>query len=196
MAEGRYIVMPRYILSDVDDTKLKWKDKFAEYLGTRDVGNGDFDQHASIEAWLGFSREAVVDLVYAFQHSRHFGQLEPVEGAVEAVRELVDAGYRFIDITACGRDERLLEARRRNLLEVFGDVVDEIHLVDVHETKMQYLKLYEPTWWVENDPRHAVAGTTAGHRSILIETGDNRTFRHPQVTMLPTWAAIRDTILA
>jgi hypothetical protein len=182
------------ILTDVDDTCLKFADELQDYAAK--VGwstNGTLRDIYDLATFFGTTREIAVDMLHDFIRIR--GHEQPAERCAKTViPELYDAGYDFVAVTACGLDPVFRLKRTRNLEKEFGFRFQDVHVVDLKAEKTPILSLYEPAIWVEDHFGHACAGAELGHRTFLLDRAYNRGQEHPLVTRVPDWHAIADVL--
>jgi hypothetical protein len=180
------------ILTDVDDTCLRFADELERYAG--DMGWPVFGRLRDIydlATFFGTTREEAVDKLHDFIRIR--GHEQPPEScAAEVIPNLRAKGYDFVAVTACGLDPVFRLKRVRNLEHAFGFRFEDVHVVDLRAEKTPILSLYEPAVWVEDHFGHAVAGAELGHRTFLLDRQYNRGQEHPLVTRVPDWHAIAE----
>jgi hypothetical protein len=129
-----------------------------------------------MRVWTGLSREGVRELVNAFngEEGTGFEALPPMPGAVEGVRRLLGAGYRLRILSSADSGGAAARSRNGNVLDVFGDVFEEVILIGLGESKLDLLRRFEPGDWVDDHVPNAVAGLEAGHRAHVIRQSHNR----------------------
>lgn len=190
--------MEKLILTDVDGVLLWWSRAFEVFVVEElkwDIPTRLEDFYI-IEDWLDIHPDEANDLVRKFHETTHMSCIPPMPGVQENIQKLVEHGYRFVAITACGASDLTYRMRLQNLSECFGDIFDAIHMVGVHESKAIWLSKYEPTIYVEDTARHANTAAEIGHTAFLINYPHNRKNEtHPDVRRVPGWGEIVNSII-
>lgn len=193
------IAPARNLLLDCDGVLLDWTAGFRDYaqavLGKHidPAGPNDFD----LRGWLGCSSEKLQDMIAGFNggDAGHFGRLEPMPGAIEAVRAAQAQGRTLSIITACSTAPRVKALREQNLQDVFGDAFEVIHMIDLSASKQELLSSFENVSWVEDKAENALIGAELGHKSYLIRSSHNlkheAALSHPNLTWVDGWDCIR-----
>lgn len=163
--------MTRTILLDCDDVLLNWVSGFAKWA-TLTLGRPITGEPGSwhMGEWLGTSDNQAFDMISQFNGMDFFGELEAVEGAVDAISRLKNSPkYRLHVVTSCSSDQRTVAMRRANLEAVFGtDIFDSIHCLDLGESKIKILQAWKPgAVWIEDNYKNALLGLDAGHRVLI-----------------------------
>lgn len=155
-------------------------------------GPDDFN----LSNWLGVTEEEVGSMIGEFNSGvgGHFSKLPPVDGAVAALQAAHAQGRIISMITACSTSQIAISMREQNLLDVFGDIFQEIHFVDLKASKRPQLELYKDVVWVEDKWQNALLGAEIGHKSYLIRESHNvekeATVQHANLTWVDGWAEI------
>jgi FMN phosphatase YigB (HAD superfamily) len=188
------------ILLDCDDVILNWINKFKDFA-VNDCGFSpvtDLPETWELNRWLNCNKdEAYAAVSYFNEKSPKFGSLEPYPGAVNAIEEFIEDGFRISIITSCSNDENCVSRRKENLKNVFGDVFEDIHCLPLGVKKSDYLKKYENAFWVEDNYHNAVMGLEHGHHSIVLRRSHNLGFEkvsHPDVVWKNTWNETKEHI--
>ena len=165
----------KLILTDADGVLFDWVTGFNKWMETKGfnpVPNSHY--HYTIGKWYNISEERASELVTTYNSSAAIGFLPPYLDSVKYVKKLNEIfGYKFVVITAMGQDEYAAKLRRMNLDAVFGDVFEDLIIVDLLASKQKVLERYEPMIWLEDKPSNAEEGRIAGHRTFLFEHGHN-----------------------
>lgn len=183
------------ILTDIDDTILRFGDGFqawAEAKGLTAVAR--LRDSASIQECFNISRATTDDLVIEYSLSHSFRELEPEPCALVILPELHTMGYDFVAISSCVDGPVVTEHRIHNLEEVFGFEFKAIHLTGLLKPKVDFLKSYEASYWVEDNAGHAVVGAEMGHKTFLLDRTYNASLQHPLVTRVKDWHEIATVI--
>ncbi|MCW3783585.1 5' nucleotidase, NT5C type [Defluviimonas salinarum] len=168
------------VLLDCDEVLLNWTGAFGCWV-RRDLGialNGDEPLDFGMKLWFPEAhRERIWDYVMTFNTDPGLGfrTLEPLPGAVEAVRALRESGHRIRVITACSTEAPIMASRLDNLAAVFGpDAFEDVDFVRMSDSKAEKLSRHPPSVWIDDRPGHVIAGVEAGHYGIVMEQATNR----------------------
>jgi hypothetical protein len=166
----------KLILTDIDDTVLKFGDKFQSWCVSKGLPTfGNLRDLCSIEEFLQIEREIATDLVIEFSSSPdQMPFLEPEECALEFVPKLYAEGWQFTAISSCLDTPEVVVWRRENLERVFGIPFVDVHCTGLLKPKHDYLSRYDSTVWVEDNAFHATVGAGMGHRTFLLDRQYNR----------------------
>jgi len=86
---------------DVDDVAL---DLMGEWLRRYNADHNDFLTKNDIKTWDIFNHVKCGHKIYDYlKHSDLYDNIQPVEGAVEAIKALRDIGDRIVYVTSCVR---------------------------------------------------------------------------------------------
>lgn len=183
--------MSRLILTDVDDTVLRFVDPFQDWVaGKGFYVSNRWRETYNIADMIGLSsREDITALINGFVRESN-GRQPPEECAAEVIPRLRKKGYRFIAITACGEDPTFRIQRAENLAEAFGFEWDDLHMVPQLGCKRKHLERYEGAVWVEDNWGHAVAGADIGHDTFIVTRPHNAAFNDPRITRVTCWRQI------
>ena len=176
----------RILLVDVDGTLLNWNLPFNEFMTRKGFPQlPDTDWYYSIASRHGCSPQQAQEFVNEFNSSSHIRTMKPLADSVEYVGKLHDLGFRFIAITNIGDAPETYVNRKYNLVNVFGDVFDELICLPSGSDKQTVLKRWENTgyFWIEDHMRNAEAGYEVGLKPILIEHPYNS---HYKTDLFPT----------
>jgi hypothetical protein len=186
----------RYLLADIDDTVLEFAKCFQDWAVARGhPANGNVRENGDIGRVFGIDDQACWNLIEEFYADPSFGELTPEPDALEILPVLHEFGCEFVAITACDDSPQVVEKRRRNLRNAFGFEWQEVHCTGLGNGKETFLKSYEPTVFVEDNFKHAVAGSAIGHQSFLLDRPYNRELNHPHVIRVKGWHDIARSLL-
>lgn len=109
-----------------------------------------------------------------------------------AIKHLSDNGWKFIAITAIGRSEKARRNRQICLDNLYGKYTfSDVLTVDPFDSKLDVLKTFSPTVWVDDTPRHVTDGIEAGHLSFHLQReGDIRRCHSPDAVIVKDWHEI------
>jgi hypothetical protein len=164
------------ILTDIDDTVLKFGDKFQDWCEAKGLPTfGRLRDLCTIETFLNCDRDRATELVIEFSTCRDtMPYLEPEEDALEVLPKLYAEGFRFVAISACVDTPEVADMRLENLERSFGFPWEVIHCVGLLKPKVQTLMQYDSTVWVEDNVWHAHTGAGIGHQTFLLDRPYNR----------------------
>lgn len=169
----------KVILTDVDGVLLNFQHTISEFMAA------EKNIHISDEQWnksywlheiLESEPEKDKDIFVELMHSDYFRRVPAKECAKRTLQNLAKDGWRFIAITAAGQghpDQNMHKVRQNrmdNLETHFGNIFDDLHIMNFFDCKRDFLRLYDPTWWVEDSVTNALVGHEVGHRSVIMET--------------------------
>jgi hypothetical protein len=166
------------VLLDCDDVLLDIIPGFRPFAETRlgrrlSPGPSSFD----LSTWLSIPREQTHDLIQAFNETEGSGfeVLDPIPGAVEAVRWMRAQGLELHVVTSCSALPAVRDRRFGNLEAVFGaGSFADLVCLDLGQPKFDALARHPRSLWIDDLPKNVVAGHRAGHLSCLIEGHHNR----------------------
>jgi len=188
--------MTKLILTDIDGVMLDWETGFHDWMESKGfVRNAiaSYDMHVVYNQ----RKEHVKELVREYNNSAWMCCLNPLRDAVEGVKMLASAGYRFGAITSLSLDPYAGQLRKENLIKHFGDVFDFVTCLDTGADKDEALAPYKDSgmWWLEDKPENARLGADLGLKSILVRHQHNANFEYDGVTQVDNWAQIYNTII-
>lgn len=173
----------QYVLLDADGVLLDWELGLKQFMQSHPVHShtDTINEHAyDLASRYNMSVSDVNDLVQEFHTSTSFEHLQPLLGAVSAVKHLAE-WFPLVVITACGTHPHTAHMRRKNLAHVFGDVFEDVWLTDTFEQKNKYLAQYAPSYWVEDHGGNAELGLKFGHTCMLVDAPHNQESVNPSV---------------
>ncbi len=185
------------ILFDCDDILLNWLEGFMRHLEIEHgiTGLKEEDHTWHMGDWTGLGDKLTFQEIVRFnEESEHFAELKPIPGAVEAIQEFHRMGLRMSVITSCSEKAECIDRRQRNLMNVFGDVFDDIHCVPIETTKESYLKKYEPSFWFEDNVKNAIMGHSIGHKAVIRKLPHNLPKLNdtpPGISWVDSWTQFR-----
>ena len=156
---------------DCDDVLLDWIGGFKTFmLNTHGIVPATPEPDSwDMNHWVG---QPALPLIKEFNESEAFGRLSPLPGAVDAVRS-IKGGVAVV--SSCGVSGGPVEFRRReNLISQFGPRFWKIVCIPLGSEKSAVLDKFEPSVWVEDNYKHALAGVFAGHDTWIIRRPHNQ----------------------
>ena len=164
----------KFIYADCDETTVQWAPLFQSWIEAKGYHTtGILRETHSVENLIGVDSDEADRLVYEFNMSGALQFQIPEPDALEVLPALYRDGWQFAAITACGAASRLRNQRKDTLEAIFG-FPWEVYTVDLHASKLDFLKSFEPAIWVEDNKKHAEDGASIGHRSFLIDRHYNQ----------------------
>lgn len=189
------IIKSKIILVDCDGVLLYWLDAFNRFMAHQGFFTTN-PGHFTLPEHYGLSENDMNDYINRFNMGHwEFGTLPPYADAQYGVKSLHDMGYKFVVITSCSTHPQAIALRKANLYHHFGDVFDSVHCIDLHDTKKTHLAEYEPTYWIEDNPKNAEDGLIYNHNCILMLHSWNKNFKNNKIKIVSNWAEIVEYII-
>lgn len=187
------------IVTDVDGVILDWETAFHNWMmdeGHQAVSGTEHEW--GMHRRFNIERSTATNMVRQFNESAAIGFLKPHKDAVKYINQLAEEGYRFVMLTAFGKDKYAKELRRMNLENLLGQDVDfDLICVDVAERKDKVLgelaEEYTGSYWIEDNPRNAKDGGDVGFMPILMDHPYNRNYEGP-IPRVNNWQEIYEII--
>lgn len=166
----------KIILTDADGVLVYWFggfEKFMESKGHKLIPGTD--HHYSMSARYDINDDEAHDLINEFNESPFIATLDPYEDAVEYVRKLADAGFKFVCITSLSSNPTAAKYRKENLEKLFGDMFIELICLSTGSSKRNALIPWEGSdfFWIEDHIKNAEAGHQMGLKTVLIQQEHN-----------------------
>ena len=167
--------MRRLILTDVDGVLLDWLtgfDRFMSAVGYPAIA----DEHMyALARRHNIDQLEVYRLAKEFNTSEAIAELQPLNGAVEYVRQLREQGFGFIAVTSLSDHPDAYNYRMRNLRHLFDDAIEELVCLDTGAPKTDILKRWEGSglFWLEDHVKNALDGADLGLKSVLVSASHN-----------------------
>ena len=147
----------KWFLVDVDEVLLEWTSAFLQSTtnAAKPPLRSPFD----------------IDLVASFNQSNFFGNLQPLDKAVDSLWKIRESGYVLVAVSACGDGNISVQLRTRNLMEKFGDIFAEIICLPLGATKVPVISSFptKTTIFVDDVKRHVDEAFDAGYNAILLD---------------------------
>ena len=182
------------ILTDLDNTLFDFAPHFedwAERAGYR-IKRGMINQTYDF-ADMFLDEIDFEEMLQPFFHCDHtMASFPALADTVEPVKRLREQGYEFVGITACSPRDGLPQVRHQNLKCLFGFDFEEVFVTGYDVPKSEVLKNYEPTFWVEDNLKHAHEGAALGHTVFLIDHEYNQ--GDGPFTRVKNWLEIEERI--
>ena len=181
------------IILDVDEVLLKWVEGFSDFLykyyGVETKG---VPETWEIAPWLGCSKETAQEFIRGFnEESDEFSELRPFLGSQDALNDLMRSGYKLYCVTAACNGTESKRSRVFNLLDVFGNVFEDVYFVPRGGSKKAVLRLFpKGSYYVEDYPYHLEEAAEIGLKSIMYIRPHNQGIVVKRAAMIDTWEEI------
>ena len=186
----------RLILTDCDGTIVDWNKAFEDFMHRKGYPKiPGTDQDYSIVVRHNVSDQQTKEFVTEFNESSQISTLEPFADSVEYIKKLSNKGFRFIAVTSVSDLPQVKHYRTQNLKNLFGDIFDEIHCLEMGACKSNILLKWANTgyFWIEDHKIQAESGRIAGLQPILINHPYNSDYTDalfPKVSCTTPWKEI------
>lgn len=164
----------KIIILDCDGVLLNWRDTYVDWLakfgliGEEDKASYHFKDAITVP---GDPEYKLKDGQFADALSEIFNQtyllskLPPNPGAIQAIRELSEAGYVLKVVSSYTTQFEAMKSREYNLKSVFGNVFQEITSLPLHASKEEYLsKQDKNAYFVEDSLGNLLSAEKVGFR--------------------------------
>jgi len=197
--------MREAIVLDVDQVLLDHLTRLREWV------NENYDKQIvglpdkwDASDWLQVdSYDEMKDLFREFSQDFEFGTLEAMPGAKLMLDEFLREGYSLICLTACGCSEITEALRKANRMHCFGNIFDEIHFVDIDDSKVEKMldiqDQYDVVAFIDDKPENIedVLFGTDVQNCILMDALHNREWQKNttlDIKCAPDWYACKHLI--
>lgn len=170
------------VILDCDEILLNHLGGFKKYVQKYyDIQTVGEPQQYNLQDWLCCDAEQVMDLLKNFNfYSYEFGLLEPMdEFVVDRMKQLRSRypDVAFIVVTKSGTFGHGEVLRKVNLINVFGDIFDDIIILENYQTKRgTYLKLqnqYDVVTVVDDHLVNIDVAQQVGLDTVVLECSHN-----------------------
>lgn len=194
----------KIILTDIDGVVLDFTQGFYSFLEDTQNIVIPHEQRANFAIYkqLGWTREQDQHVMTDYAHSDYFKKIPAKECARDVLQDMRKDGWRFIAITACltGLERQCYKTTYQNRLDNleahFGNVFEDLHLSTWDGGKGEHLGRYDPAYWVDDRPHHALEGQKFGHQSFIMHTLDfDEKDNTAKLPVVHSWHEIRAHIL-
>jgi len=194
----------KLIITDCDGVLLNWEDHFHAYMQSNghERAYDDSNSYWKEAEYSHLSQDEARKMIYHFNTSSWMIDVPPLRDARVGVAQLVDAGYRFIAITAMGLDPYARQVREINLERTFGyNTFEDVIVTDMYDPNSKRAALLR--WgvmgrvWIEDKPSNAVLGSTMGYNTYLMSHRYNEEFDEDEhgIERVNSWADICTNVL-
>lgn len=188
--------MKKNFLVDSDEVLLDWITAFVEYAEVRLNKKLTYrPEFYDFDKFLNIPYNQAIELFYEFNyHSEKFETLKPMLYSKKYLPKIKDMGFEISVISAAGNHPNVYKRRKHNLITEFGDIFKDIICCD--GDKESHLKLYEPSYWVEDKLSNAILGHKLNHKTFIIRHSYNVKFEpnHPELFWVDDWSDIYDFV--
>jgi len=193
--------MKKHILTDVDGVLLRWEDGFDNFMSENGHNRlpGTETLYNMTDRY-GLPSKDIVSYINYYNQSDKIANLLPFADSVEYVTKLANQGFRFTAITSLSDHPNSKKYRTQNLLNLFGDVFDDVICLAMNSSKAHVLMEWADTgyFWVEDHMRQAEAGYEAGLKTVLINHPYNTHYKtdlFPTVSYETPWKEIYEMVI-
>lgn len=190
------------ILTDVDGVLLNYEQGFRPWV--LEKYGYKYRPEAATDYRMGprygISESQVLPLIQEFNETQaQF--LKPWADAVPVVSEIAqEFDARFIAITSFGIEPKSVRLRQNLLINLFGDIFDDVICVPLGTSKKETLAKWANSklYWIEDYPNNAVDGEKLGLTSLLVNHNYNILFPATlnKIKRVGNWKEIKDFIKA
>lgn len=181
-------------LMDVDGVALMWVEYFGQYAQSQ--GHKlvmDLPTTWEMTEWFNADHTEIRRLIKDMNGSELFEAIPAFEDA-KRVLPLIAEKYDLVAITCCSNDP-LTIARRKKNLELLNVKFKDVHCLNFTDSKLDLLKEYPSSFWVEDRFEGAKSGVEAGHTSFLINRTYNQNENHDRIIRVNGWEEILNKVM-
>lgn len=181
---------------DIDDTLLHAFEDFLAFYNEMNKTNYKKEENYAdkkFHEFLGITKEELIRWYKEYdKHERSF-LLEPIEGAREVLRELVDK-HEFVLITA--RHEGLSEKTYKVVNKHYSDFNFKIifNKIGIKLNKGEICVQEGVQLMIDDDIDNAINCANKGVRVLLLDKPWNRRGEHKEITRVYNWGEILEEI--
>lgn len=193
------------ILTDVDGVLLNFVKGFAEFLKSKSLFKEELDSEIQGNKYFDLKDLIILDcpiecesLINEFYSSEYVGQLKEQQEGLRNIIKSLSNEFNLICITCIGTSDHLKEQRRINLINVFGDHFEEIHCINLNDSKEEFIfdlsKRYNVFTYIDDRLKHINESINAGIKPILFTQGHKHTENSDDFHIMDCWHQIHDFI--
>lgn len=178
----------KFLLVDIDGVVLDWIGGIIAHLDRQGIETTTkYPRRWKLDHWI--EGHDYMKLLREFNDSEHFERLECLDDSLKYLKKL-NAEFEIVAITSCGSGT-IKERRIKNLREIFGDdFFFDVHVLDLHESKAEYLERYPKGIWIEDNFENALLGLEFGHTTLIYAQPYNIGLNHPKIRRVGSWKEI------
>lgn len=192
----------RIILTDCDGVLLDWRTGFLNWLPDHvsdSIQAGAMEEENFNDAF-DYDQQHIDNLAVEFNRSPAIANLPAWKDAQEYVPKLADLGFRFRACTAMGKHELSQQFREYNLYKLYGNIFDEVNLVEVGGSKGPWLSQFKDSelFWLEDHVNNARTGHALGLKPIVVADSSNSSYTNlelPRTSEETPWRDIYHAVL-
>lgn len=195
----------KLILTDIDECVVRYHESFEIWVRNNPVllrrlgvwmppENSHLHLKQDMEEWLEVDNSKVSILIDLFARSESFRNIPPGWESDIYIPLLSERGFKFVAITSAGSSSIIKESRIQNLETYFPDMFTAVHCIDWEDSKENYLKLYQPTWWIEDRIPNAEMGLKYCHKPFIIDNTHNHGKLPEGMKRVTSWKGIYECI--
>ena len=184
------------IVTDVDGVLLDWESSFTLWMlkkGFRVVDSRSY--YTSTK--FGLTKKASKSLVCEFNESYNVLNIPSLRDSIKYVKRLAEEGCRFDVITSMSDSRSAGLLRENNLIELFGNIFDDIQILSCGADKRNALKKYKGSGiiWIEDKIENSEVGYKMGMRSVLMKHSYNEDYSGP-IKLVNNWREIYELFVS
>lgn len=163
----------KVILVDVDGVLCDWEFAFEQWIRKNTHLRRRYTDKYDITTAYDIDRQRMDNYIQEFNSTDNIEFLPPFRDAIYYVKMLHEKyGMIFHAITLLGTEQKQMDRRFKNLVDLFGSTVfTDISCLPPHNDKRTILSLYEQSecFYVEDNVDHARTGLELGLESIIMK---------------------------
>lgn len=172
------------LLSDVDGVAIDWLQGYINF-------NAEHGHYALHNQPSDFAMRDIFptlekpwERIMEYQNSHHYTNLKAYDDTKQAYSKIHELGAKIIFISSCGTTDFIKKARIDTLNRELEGKFDDIIMLEIGASKLDVLKKFPSSVWIEDQMKFAIEGAIAGHRSFLRNMPYNKMDSHPKVNRL------------
>lgn len=166
-------------LTDIDGVLVDWGHAFEKWIVEERLGyhpspDKTIAQVYNLFEWIfpngdDASKVLARSIIDEFQASEHAARIPAYADALEYLPKIAALGYHFSAISTAGIGPGIPERRLELLNHHFPGLFAAIHILPPVVAKRVALKLYSPTYWVDDHINHVKHARELGHFAFHLE---------------------------
>lgn len=161
------------ILLNYIDCFVEWVEKYKGWTLNRDHPHDTYNMAPWFLPKNGkeMTSEEFMELIK--EYNLYPRIISPVEGSVEAVKRLKQAGYTMVVLTSFGGSVGSVDFRKYQLNKLFPDCFDDIIVLGLGGCKKEQLQKLKPKYFVDDYDKYLEDGLSLDIYSIGLNTSYN-----------------------
>lgn len=186
-----------HVILDVDGCLLNWKAGFIDWMVKNSFFKSynswaedsySFTEYAQLPDGEPFPPGLEKPLMSLFNETHYIEKLSPIDGAIKTVRRFHEAGATIKVVTTFSDKYEAMRMREKNLIDVFGNVFQDIVCLPLRTSKFDFLSKQHPeSYFVDDLPQHIGDSIKAGidpHHVFMVAQPYNQKF---DIIDFPLW---------